>query len=400
MNLIKIEVLNDKTVKCEREIIGQIGEGNETKLKFIVPSSYREYFKYLDILKGNGEKTQTVIGDTESEIFYYIIPHSLTLNRELFIQLVMKKGDKIFKSKMIALHFDSSISATPYLEESFQDTIEFIMENKADKNEIKDLQAKLLLKAGKSELFDLNENLSGKLKECQEKNNIRLEGLEVITESLRDKKVDKIYGKGLSSNDYTDEDKNKLESLPDNKALQALLSKKPEIITYNFEDGSPYDNYSSDGIYFFICEDGDVHNIETLYVWNDQEGVNQLLDRYGAKSQRKFEYLYDAWTEWDKVGDLFTSYYKSKITENSNRLDNVINEVLNSQEFNNFANGKLDVDLFNTYKEVISEKMDGVNDDIFGINTRLNAMESHIGEIDAALDIIIDIQMSLIGGDA
>ena len=44
----------------------------------------------------------------------------------------------------------------------------------------------------------------------QEKNGIRLEGLEVITESLREKKVDKIYGKGLSSNDYTSEEKQKV----------------------------------------------------------------------------------------------------------------------------------------------------------------------------------------------
>ena len=210
MNLLKIDILNDGTAICERQIAGQMGEGNITRLKFIVPYIYKEYYKYLDILKGNGEKTQTVIGDAESEIFYYNLPHSLTDCRELFIQLVMKKEDKIFKSKMIALHFDGGISGTQYLEENFQDTIEYLMENKADIKDLKGVESKLLLKAGKSELYELNESLTEKMNDHQEKNGIRLEGLEVITESLREKKVDKIYGKGLSSNDYTSEEKQKV----------------------------------------------------------------------------------------------------------------------------------------------------------------------------------------------
>ncbi len=306
MNLLKIEISKDGAAACETQTAGQLGEGNITRLKFIVPYEYREYYKYIDILKGNGEKTQTVVGDTESEIFYFNIPHSLTKYRELFIQLVMKKEDKIFKSKMIALHFDGSISATQYLEENYQDTIEFIMENKADKNDIKSLESRLLLKAGKSELYEINEAVARNLSENQEKNDIRFEGLEVITDSLRDKKVDKIYGKGLSSNDYSDEEKEKLSKLPSKDELVSMLGEKASVIRYNLNDGSyPLDDIQENGMYILVENDGGMHSIYTFYVWWEFGILSQILiNQYGMRAERT---LNDGvWSQWKTISVPFT----------------------------------------------------------------------------------------------
>ncbi len=296
MNLLKIDILNDGTAICERQIAGQMGEGNITRLKFTVPYIYKEYYKYLDILKGNGEKTQTVIGDAESEVFYYNLPHSLTDCRELFIQLVMKKEDKIFKSKMIALHFDGGISGTQYLEENFQDTIEYLMENKADIKDLKGVESKLLLKAGKSELYELNESLTEKMNDHQEKNGIRLEGLEVITESLREKKVDKIYGKGLSSNDYTDEDKNKLASLPTNAELQREFETKVDKTTYERDKVEIEETISSYGHRIGMNEDNivaleDMINENTDEIRNYINAQTEILetDVEGLKKQMQEE---------------------------------------------------------------------------------------------------------------
>lgn len=44
-----------------------------------------------------------------------------------------------------------------------------------------------------------------------------------------DEKVDKVEGKGLSANDYTDADKAKLENLPDNDSLEQALSEKSDV---------------------------------------------------------------------------------------------------------------------------------------------------------------------------
>lgn len=56
------------------------------------------------------------------------------------------------------------------------------------------------------------------------------------TDALLDGKVDKVSGKGLSTNDYTNEEKNKLGALPTNTDLNTALGEKPN--TADLENGT------------------------------------------------------------------------------------------------------------------------------------------------------------------
>lgn len=56
------------------------------------------------------------------------------------------------------------------------------------------------------------------------------QALDGLDEDL-EKKVDKVTGKGLSTNDFTDDEKTKLDNLPDNTALTTSLGKKVDKVT-------------------------------------------------------------------------------------------------------------------------------------------------------------------------
>ncbi len=393
MNLLKIDILNDGTAQCERQVTGQIGEGNITRLKFSVPYIYTEYYKYLDILKGNGEKTQTVIGDTESEIFYYTLPHRLTDCRELYIQLIMKKEDKIFKSKMIALHFDGSISATQYLEENFQDTIEYLMENKADEKDVKSVESKLLLKAGKSELYELNESLTEKMNDHQEKNGIRLEGLEVITESLREKKVDKIYGKGLSSNDFTNEEKEKVAKIDDiSKELKGKTSLNDVLNSSEFVSLNNRIGYINFGMYEentmpqpkeFEGYPSGIYHIEwTDSYYGTQKGLvvicycNAEINLILLHREHLYYSYIEAMGEWMK-----STYSTHEINSLKNELKSDIDRLANEM---NDANVHLE--------SVIANANTNTND--------IMDLYNKIGDINSALDELHNYAQALISGGA
>ena len=66
----------------------------------------------------------------------------------------MKKEGKVFKSNIFVLHFNGSINGTQKLMSDYQDTIEFLMENKAAKEETEALKGKMALKLDKSEFYD------------------------------------------------------------------------------------------------------------------------------------------------------------------------------------------------------------------------------------------------------
>ncbi len=74
---------------------------------------------------------------------------------------------------------------------------------------------------------------------------------------LQDKKVDKVSEKGLSTNDYTDEEKNKLSSLEEEMKTPAYT---PPIHNYSsiFFVGEGYDSKRSELDYSESVEDGQV----------------------------------------------------------------------------------------------------------------------------------------------
>lgn len=248
MDIIDVRISEDRTVECENIYAGVVGENNVTKLKFTVPESYKDFFKYLDIIKSDGEKTETFIEDDKNNVFYYTLPFSLTDREEITLQLVMKDKEKVFKSNIFVLHFNGSIDGTQKLLGDYQDTIEYLMENKASKEEIKEINSKMALKTSKSEFYNFSikaeEELSKKVSDDDfltfkndslNKLNLKVnktvyeedkENLESDILSLKNNKVDKIDGRGLSEENYTKKEKQKLAELPVNEELQIVLTSK------------------------------------------------------------------------------------------------------------------------------------------------------------------------------
>ncbi|MBE7028840.1 MAG: hypothetical protein E7405_01170 [Ruminococcaceae bacterium] len=169
MHIIEIIVEKDRSVKCE-EIYGGInGENSITQLKFIIPKEYKNFYKYLDILKSDGVKTQTVVGDLENEIFYFTLPFSLTKEKEVAIQLVLKLGKKVFMSNMISLYFNDSLNATGVIDDNYQDTIQYIMENKTDLSFSEELSKTVKNKADKLDVYNLDLKIVNQLSEKTDK---------------------------------------------------------------------------------------------------------------------------------------------------------------------------------------------------------------------------------------
>jgi len=246
MYIIDVNVGENREVFLSNKNAGISSENNVTLLNFTIPEKYSDYYKYLDIVKGDNEKTQTVVSAEDEYKFSYKLPYELTQDLKLYLQLIFKKNNEIFKTNIFYIVFNPSVCATQYLQNEYQDTIEYIMENKADLSNIDELKNKKLdkdifynfsdsqnvinsTKVDKTEGKDLSSNdytdaEKNKLlnlpsrSEWDENMNLKADAASVYDRETADfklsKKVDKEDGKELSSNDYTDAEKNKLLNLP------------------------------------------------------------------------------------------------------------------------------------------------------------------------------------------
>lgn len=216
MNNLNIDIKEDRQVTISEDTGGNIYENNATVLRITIPQKYSSYYKYMDIIKDNKEKTQTVISVKDEYILSYPLPDDLTGSRELVCQLVLKNEAEVFKSNMFILSFSGSINATQYIENKCADTIEYLMENKADKDKLSKLNDTKLEKSVFYSFRDTQDVINNLKADKEEMNNL-LAG-----------KVNKEDGKGLSSNDYTDEEKEKLRELPDSEELYNHINLKAD----------------------------------------------------------------------------------------------------------------------------------------------------------------------------
>ena len=175
MHTVIINISEQREVNISSFFAGNTGENNETLLSFEIPDEYSSYYKYLDIITENGKKTQTVVSTTDERKFSYKIPSDFTDGRCVYLQLVMKKGEYIFKSNMFSLIFNPSICAGQHILGDNKDTLQFIMENKADKEEFENTKKELNRKLDSSIFY----SYTG------------------IQEFVNNNKVDKQEGKGL-----------------------------------------------------------------------------------------------------------------------------------------------------------------------------------------------------------
>lgn len=101
-----------------------------------------------------------------------------------------------------------------------------------------------------------------------------------------DGKVDKVTGKGLSTNDYTTDEKNKLSALPTNATLESTYAKKTDIASVYKYKGSVA---SESALPKSGQTTGDVYDIQTASSYGGA-GMNVV------------------WTgsSWDALGEVFT----------------------------------------------------------------------------------------------
>ncbi len=232
MYILNIDIKEDRQVIISQKNSGNIYENNATVLHITIPEKYSSYYKYMDIIKDNKEKTQTVISTKNEHILSYPLPDALTGARELTCQLVLKNEAEVFKSNLFVLSFSGSINATQSIENKCADTIEYLMENKADREELIKQEDKKLEKNIFYSFRDTQDEINNskvdkeegkvlipyeeldKLTKLPKRENLD-QTLNTMTEemnSLLADKVDKLEGKGLSSNDFTDNLKNLLEN--------------------------------------------------------------------------------------------------------------------------------------------------------------------------------------------
>ena len=219
MHTININVSETREVTIDFKTAGNIAENNETLLSFEIPKEYSSYYKYLDILKEKDKKTQTVVSTDDENKFSYKLPYELTDGRCLYLQLVLKKGENVFKSNIFSIMFNGAICGGQHLVGDYQDAIQFIMENKSDKKDVENLNKDVYRKLDSNIFYsqlEVQEAVNNKKVDIEAydylTNDFRTKYLDLLSEINKEKirinqlistKVDKEEGKGLSENDFT-----------------------------------------------------------------------------------------------------------------------------------------------------------------------------------------------------
>ena len=183
---MKVEISIDRSYILEKSTLGTQQENKFEKLEFLFPEEINDYTKTIEFQTPDSKYIDNIENDE------YIIKNNISKYECVQVQVIAIKDDKVFKSKIFDLYFYKSINATEQIEEEQPDLVHKMI---LDIENIKD---------------DINNFTSYDDSE--------------IKEDLKNK-VDKIKGKGLSTNDYTNEEKQKLAKLNnyDDTELQKKL---------------------------------------------------------------------------------------------------------------------------------------------------------------------------------
>lgn len=171
---MKVEISIDRSCICEKSTLGTQQENKFEKLEFTFPEEIKDYAKTIEFQTPESKFIDKIENNE------YIIKNNISKYECVQVQIVAIKDDTVFKSKIFDLYFYKSINAT-------EETAE----------EQSDLIHKMIL--------DI-ENIKGDISNFSSYDDTE------IKEDLKNK-VNKIEGKGLSTNDYTNEEKRKLEEL-------------------------------------------------------------------------------------------------------------------------------------------------------------------------------------------
>lgn len=111
-DIIKIIVDADHYLRCPVDTIARDGEGNVTELEITFPEKLASYWVYLDFKMSNGEKLKTPRLDVEGNTATYRVPPYLLREGQLKMQVLFQNDDgAIWKSYKRAFNVRRSINA-------------------------------------------------------------------------------------------------------------------------------------------------------------------------------------------------------------------------------------------------------------------------------------------------
>ena len=119
-------------------------------------------------------------------------------------------------------------------------------------------------------------------------------------------KVDKVEGKGLSTNDYTNAEKSKLSSLPTSARLDDLLAYKQDIIVNSADIIVDWNDYGDSTLY--IEHSAKLKVFDDL--WISAAGSNGTVDHTHTESGvSKPYYLNEVWMTYEEALRVYNEYY-------------------------------------------------------------------------------------------
>ena len=225
---MQIEIYTNRNVYKEGNA-GTIKENNAEIIEFKFPEKLKEYKKYIEI-ETEGLKIVDIIEDNK-----YVLRNNITKNNMIKAQVVLKDLEKgiIFKSNVFDLRFRESLNLSENLEETNEGLLDKtllelqkvqenikeytnILNTKQDKEQGKELTSNNFTNEQKEKLESLENYNDTEIKTNISKLESNLEMLQNENTNIKNElktKVEQIEGKNLSENDFTNEEKQKLESL-------------------------------------------------------------------------------------------------------------------------------------------------------------------------------------------
>lgn len=121
---IFIQLNDDRTIKCDKTIIGKTLENKATILHFTLAEEMIDKDFYIEFEKPDGAKVSTPKLEIKDKEVEYAIPNSLLdIKGNLKTEVVLRKDGVVFKTYTITFNILNSINATEEIAEQFPDFI-------------------------------------------------------------------------------------------------------------------------------------------------------------------------------------------------------------------------------------------------------------------------------------
>lgn len=242
MKQITIKCFSNGTTATNADFLYFDGENDTTQVTIEYPQEYTSWHKRADILVGFDKTVDLKVGTDETLSFLLGAEH--LKKGYLTIQPVSTNGTDVLKWEHVKYSvrtslnvLESDVSVTPSLAGILQNEIDLInislaeLQDDVDNLSAIDIQYGIgtvedALQGIAQNLVDLEDNKADKTyvdsQDLALSNRIDLNDTDIS--NLQNNKVDKVLGKGLSSNDFTDVLKSKLDGIEEGAEVNTVTS--------------------------------------------------------------------------------------------------------------------------------------------------------------------------------